>query len=391
MKISKNPVAVRTTTALFDYHQKDTEPQVCHDNTSTPLVNLDRPAPRISDAPRSTFRLFLRLLFPRCVYNYLRCYYRGAQLLVEYSSDICRFWKSSSAVHRGDNREKLEALITMGYHSIEKGLSLSDPRPHFGRANVLYLLSQLDEYTATYGWDHNSKIALNAVREYCAFNRNHNVSDSEIEDRVETLSSFVDSENNGVSASGVRLVNRTDLYNSCKLDLLPFFSSRCSIRQFSGKDVDKSLITQCVLMAQKSPSVCNRQSTHVTVLCNPREIASALEIQRGAKGFSSEVNKLLIVTSELASFQSSSERNQSWVDSGMFAMSLVYALHSLGLASCCLTCGIDRHRLNELRKMFDIPGSHVITMMIAVGYPPEHFAVAQSTRKPLEDIFTVRC
>ena len=58
---------------------------------------------------------------------------------------------------------------------------------------------------------------------------------------------------------------------------------------------------------------------------------------QGNAGFGDRVPLVLVITSDLQTFFAPEERNQAWIDGGMFAMSLVHALHSLGLASCCRT------------------------------------------------------
>ena len=45
---------------------------------------------------------------------------------------------------------------------------------------------------------------------------------------------------------------------------------------------------------------------------------------------------LLIIAMDLKAFVPAHERYQHWIDGGMFSMSIIYALHSLGLSSCCL-------------------------------------------------------
>jgi nitroreductase len=117
---------------------------------------------------------------------------------------------------------------------------------------------------------------------------------------------------------------------------------------------------------------------------------AALACQNGNRGFTEEIDKLLVVTSDLGSFVSPGERNQCWIDGGLFAMSLVYALHSLGLGTCCLNWSVEHEADRKLRQAAGIRESEAVIMMIAVGHLPEVLNVQQSPRKLVDDVLTIR-
>jgi nitroreductase len=55
---------------------------------------------------------------------------------------------------------------------------------------------------------------------------------------------------------------------------------------------------------------------------------------------------------------------------------LVYALHSLGLGTCCLNLSVEYKRDQALKQSADIPDTELIMIMIAVGNLPERLKVA---------------
>jgi nitroreductase len=112
-------------------------------------------------------------------------------------------------------------------------------------------------------------------------------------------------------------------------------------------------------------------------------------LQNGNRGFGNQIKTLLLVTSDLGQFVSVGKRNQCWVDGGMFAMSLLYALHSLGVATCCLNWSVRRAVDHQMKRLIHLPDAEVIIMLIAVGHYPPHFHVTRSPRKPLRDILTI--
>ena len=224
--------------------------------------------------------------------------------------DFCRVVRFSSAVATGNSREKLAALITMAYHAIEKGLSLPKPRPGFGRGQVEVLISRLDTFGNAFGFDENATIALNVLEKYLEFNGRQGISDRELAARVEGLRRYVPKDRSQ-TAGGTRTVKREDFLKRAKLDLSDFFNSRASVRQYSDQPVDLKYVEKAVDLARRTPSCCNRQSGRVWVIRAKDAVQKALDIQGGARGFKEEVPVVLVITSDLACFQSSGERYQS--------------------------------------------------------------------------------
>ena len=116
-------------------------------------------------------------------------------------------------------------------------------------------------------------------------------------------------------------------------------------------------------------------------------MSDLFELQNGNRGFAEFVNRLIMVSADLQGFTSEGERHQAWTDGGMFSMSLVYALHSLGVGTCCLNLCHGVKTDKAMKKAAKIPASEVLVMMIAVGHLPGKFKVAASPRKPLQEVF----
>lgn len=312
------------------------------------------------------------------------------QLVSNYTYDFLRFSKESAVDGRANTQTKLRALITMDYHRIEKGLSLKEPRVRFGPAVIERLLSNLSKYQETYKLDETGLVALNALSAYCNFNREQGVNDEQLQQALTALRTTISNPECTSDRGGVIQVTRQQILEAAQLDLQSFFESRYSIRQFAPGEVEISLIEKAVVMAQKTPSVCNRQSSKVYVFSTDEDKQKVLSYQNGNRGFGDQASKVLIVTSDLQHFVSVGERNQGWIDGGMFAMSLVYALHALGLGTCCLNWSVERHADRALREAAQISNSEAIIMMIAVGHIPDELKVAQSPRKKIDEVLVVK-
>ena len=164
--------------------------------------------------------------------------------------------------------------------------------------------------------------------------------------------------------------------------------SRYSVRDFSEEPVAPKIIDQAVVWAQKSPSVCNRQGTRVHAVKRRELICEIMELHGGTRGFTEQIDTLLVVTGDLEIFFGVGERNQAYVDAGIFSMSLLYGLHYQGVGSCSLHWCVTPSKDRELRQMVGVPDEEVIVMLIAVGSLPEKFKVAHSQRRPSVDILT---
>jgi nitroreductase len=299
--------------------------------------------------------------------------------------DFDRF-RRFSADRPSSSRENLRALIAMDCHRIEKGLALRDPKPGFGAWFHDRLLSNLRRYLERYGPDPIVRVSLNALSAYAVFGDARGVDTSSLRARLDLLSRAA-----GIGAAdghggGVHRLTARQVQESACRSLESFFRSRHSIRHFGRAAVPLETVEKAVSMAIFSPSVCNRGSWRVHVYSQPGDKAAVLAHQSGNRGFGDQAAHVLVVTSDLQSFASPGERNQCWVDGGMFAMSLVYALHSLGVGTCCLNFCVERRTEVALRACAGIPDSEAVIMMIAVGSLPDEFAVAQSPRRSLGEV-----
>lgn len=308
------------------------------------------------------------------------------QLRRNYAYDRRRFGKYSSANSSLKRRIQLQAWIIGDYHKIEKALALRSPRPGFGAAVVHRLIENLERYSNDCGIDEICIIAINALREYLKFNAQNGFEDLTLNRKIDQLSSLPEYDDYNLGQGGTIQVNKDEILKQGCLDLEAFFESRHSIRQFSDEPVPEELVSKAVRMARRTPSVCNRQSWKVYAYADPVLLEQVVECQKGNRGFGDQIKTMLVVTSNTETFFSIGERNQCWIDGGMFSMSLVYALHSLGLGSICLNWSVEKATDENLHQVASIPDFEAVIMMIGIGFLPETFRVAQSHRKPLEEL-----
>lgn len=307
-------------------------------------------------------------------------------LVMNFTYDFTRFWRWSSSSGGQLKESQLQAWIIADYHKIEKALALRDPRPGFGTAIVNRLLDNLESYALNHGINRTWHVARNVLFAYQEFHARRGYDIGELDRRILQLSTAKEHSNQSKPDGGVDHLSRGEILAKSKVDLREFFASRHSIRHFSTEPVEFSTIEEAVRMAQKTPTVCNRQSPKVYAYADQADRKKVLSCQMGNSGFGDQAAVVLVVTSDIQTFFSAGERNQCWIDGGLFSMSLIYALHSLGLGSCCLNWSVERKHDIQLRNVTGIPESESIIMLIAVGHLPSNLRVAQSPRKPLSEV-----
>ena len=164
--------------------------------------------------------------------------------------------------------------------------------------------------------------------------------------------------------------------------------SRSSVRTYDSTPISEEEIKDAVRVARKTPSVCNRQSWHTYIVKSPEVKARLIELQSGCRGFGDTADFMAVITSDIRSFIGPYERNQAYVDGGLYAMSFLYALHYKGFGACPLHWMVPLTRSKELRKLLGMGDFENIIMVISVGSIPDLLRTAKSVRHEVDDQVT---
>ncbi len=330
-------------------------------------------------------------LTPEWAHRFLRDVALTFRMLPNYYYDFWRYLTYSGMNKSRGYRSERAARITLIYHQVEKGLSLANPRFGFGMKVIPRLLDDIDTYFGRFGIEEPAKTAMASLTAYVGFHERNGHEAAFVKKRLEDIK-----RKHGISDEilhgwngGTSHVTRSGLLAAREQGFSAFFESRHSVRQFSGGGIPHEDIRSAVSLAQKTPSVCNRQSWKAHVYDNPSKIPRLLEIQAGSRGFGERASLVFVVTSELGCFVDAAERYQAWIDGGMFSMSLCLALHDLGYGTCCLNWSKKWADDKALRAEAEIPASEQIIMLIAVGTLPDEFEVARSFRPPVDQCLVV--
>ena len=301
-----------------------------------------------------------------------------------YLYDMKRYVRLSTFSHQLKRKQQLLSRITADSHVLEKGLSFENPKVDFGQAVALRLLGRLENYRQRKFEVHDIQFqsALQALKEYRDFRgrepfscRSHN------EQLVTLLPLLRDSEE-----PAIREIKRDQYLKSAMGDFSELNRGRCSIRSFAKKSVPIETIQKAIEMAIRSPSVCNRQNSRVHILTSEKSKQAALACHVGSRGFGLFADKILVVCSDLGGFNHIGERNQAYIDGGLFSMTLMYGLQYQGLGCCPLNWSAPKERDLALREAISLPDEHSVIMLLAVGYLPDSLKTPRAARLTPEQI-----
>ncbi|MCZ4560899.1 hypothetical protein O4160_08590 [Rhodococcus sp. IEGM 1401] len=315
---------------------------------------------------------------------------RSIGLLADsYIHDAARYARASGTLAHASTGS-LEANIVMDYHRVEKGLTLPHPRPWFGQLTIERLVQNCEIYVNRPDRDTSVMSAalgaLESYREYFASLSESPLWWAALTAKMTDLRSANGSVlalTGGTEAVGMQFDSASAHHQRSFAQLA---MERSSVRNFSERMIDDVDLTRAVAVAQTSPSVCNRQAARVRSVPRGAAANRILSLQNGNSGFGQTASRILIVTCDLNAFLTAGERNQAYIDGGLFAMTLIYALEEIGIASCCLNWSTVSSQDGKLRSAARIHDSEVVIMLVAIGYPSPHAVVTKSPKLPVRRV-----
>ena len=277
------------------------------------------------------------------------------------------------------HEEQFEASIIRLYHTIEKGLSYEDYRAGFGRANVEKLISSLEQY-AQKGYDTSGfsyETAISCLNEYVKKNREYNMIDKNLEERIQRLPGKSNAKGGVIRISASSGTNQ--------LDYKELILKRHSIRHFSNEPIELSRLVDAIKLSQHTPSACNRQGWKTRVVAEKSRIEEILSNQNGNRGFGNEIDKLLVITADLRMQQKSREYFQAFIDGGMYAETVINSLFYYGIGCVPLSASLTPDQESKVRRIVGMDEAEVLIMFIGCGNNPHSdFLTTRSERKPIE-------
>lgn len=300
---------------------------------------------------------------------------RLVKLFVNYIYDFKNYVKYSGTI-KSNSKDILKGKIIIQYHAIEKGMSLMDRRRKFGSKNLELLIIYLNKYEKLDSFLPVCPVYLNGL---VTINKLLQFLDP-VDVKAKDLS-FLNSRKKYINNKKeiIQDISINKIKKFSKIDYENFLKTRKSIRYFTNKNVDLNIILRGIDIARNTPSVCNRQGWRVKIV-DEHLISKSLEIHNGNRGFGHYINKLLIITMDTSYFEGANERNQMYIDGGLFSINLINSFHSLGLGTIPLNWSADRIQDKKLKNILELDKKYIIIMLLGLGYIPENNTVPISEK-----------
>lgn len=300
--------------------------------------------------------------------------------------DLKIHFKYAFKLNNNQKKEQLKAYLQKQFHVIEKGMALPEPRPGFGKQKINDIIRNAKLYISNFGQDEMIFSLLATLSEYLLFNeqKKENLDTS----FYKNIEDFINTNKYDKKIGGTKIVSKQDIQEAIKIDYKSFVHSRNSVRDFSDKNIPEQLIIDAVEIAKYAPSVCNRQGWKVHLYQDKEKRKNLLNLQNGNRGFTDSINKLIIITGNTPDF-TKYEANQIFIDGGIFAMSLIMALHSKGIGSIALNTDIPYVIERNMKKEADIPVQERLIMYLGIGMLKDKYKVAISKRKNINEILNI--
>lgn len=308
------------------------------------------------------------------------------KLISNYFTDAKLYYKYSS-IYNINSYDKIEAKIILHYHSIEKGLIHEDLRPMFAKDKVI-MLHKLLGHKLVLDNVNKSQIqnTLKILLRYYDIHRDLGINIEDYFNKNQHDKYYELIKNYEDDFKGIISYDKEGFYKNNFSNFYDFSNSRKSIRNFTGQKVEFNLINKAVELSLNSPSVCNRQSSKVYLLEDYNKIQEVLKIQGGFTGFSKNVSQLLIITSNRSFFYTLGERNQFFIDGGIYMMNLLYCLHYYKIANCPANWGKLVDAELKLDKIIKLPKEEKIICLVPIGIAEDNFNVPLSKRRDVNEI-----
>lgn len=323
---------------------------------------------------------FIKRILPKKILTYIQNYKFNYRIKKAYKYDA-QFYIASSDKNKSPSSTTLIGKIIREYHVIEKGLTMPKRRLGFGTKVISSLCDNCIEFITK----HNStncqlNHAMGVLLEYKKLHEETNFKLSkDINIKLQTIDNL-----KIATSTEQKTTTRENYFSKTKSDFKSFSNSRKSIRNYSEVSIPTERIHKALQLATNTPSACNRQAWRTYLYSDKKKIQSILDIQGGNRGFGHLADKLIIITSEIGMFYTHAERNQAFIDGGIYAMNLLYTLHYYEIGACILNCSVTPEKDIKLREATAVKPSEVFIAMISCGNLPDEFSYPISKRYSID-------
>lgn len=294
-------------------------------------------------------------------------------LIDEFSITLRGFIHYSKLMSKNSNR----AYLTRNIHRIEKGLIMKNVRKNFGKSYIIETLKFHKNYLEAF--DEELEYETSVLKYYI---------ENFVDDKdILQASSYLKMKTinyNRLPYSFIKIKHGVSFDNFKKLS-----KQRVSVRWFNDKKVEFNILKNAFKCALTSPSACNRQPFRYYIIYNKKLIKKIGNIPGGMRGYIDNINCLIVCIGDLSSFQKPTDRHLIYIDASLANMSLIYALETQGVSSCCINWQDIPSNNSKASKLLNLNNFEKIIMMIGVGYPEQTQKIPFSSKKRTSSLLNI--
>jgi nitroreductase len=169
------------------------------------------------------------------------------------------------------------------------------------------------------------------------------------------------------------------LEKASAMNFIKLASSRRSTRNYKSKKFLLSNFFTNENLRNITPSVCNRRGFRYVQVSEKNKIQQVLELQNGNGSFRSKIHNLALIVADPSKMINPEERNQYYIDGGLFAMNFLHMLTFNGISSCCLNWSRNMSADIKFRRLGLIKSHEELLFMVAFGEASSEASVTNST------------
>lgn len=279
------------------------------------------------------------------------------------------------------------SLLRRSIHRIEKGLISRPRKPVFA---IDYIEPVVDVYArmlrgpesanrVELAWAHD---VLNAYFEVCEDSPSIRNAREKFQ-RLEEIDSRIPPDRALTRAPYTRKSPQSTVgYDS----FLQLAKQRRSVRWFEQRPVPREDLLKALSVATLSPSACNRQPFTFRIFDKEPFLSMATSLPPGTRGYEHQFPCVIAVVGHQRYYSLERDRHLIYIDGSLATMSLILALETLGLSSCCINWPDIEERELAAEKALKLEPDERIVMFIAVGYADPEGSVPYSEKRTPEEL-----
>ena len=285
--------------------------------------------------------------------------------------------------------KKMATDLTIRAHALEKGMSIGSVRVGFGQQKALSLMHDIDIFLRLGGGNRKASEWLSIVSSYINFNEQLGADMTKVRQQYDNLLKKYKI-NISLDDVGLYWLDHDTIREDEVKPFRQFSQSRYSVRDFGKTLVDKSKIEEALKLCERTPSACNRQSWRLHIYTDRQKIDKLCKLQLGCKGFYEDMQGVILISSDLTRY-GFQEINQCYVDGGIYAMNMLYALHANDIAAIPLTMAHKTSWINKIKREMSLPRNEQPIILIGYGSYKDKWKVAKSKRESYKEYVRWNC